>query len=58
LKPSPKIKNNLCVLSDLCGEIPLGMASDFMKFHTRSTVFEETQCLGGGTISTAIKKGR
>jgi len=31
------------------------MASDFMKFHTRSTVFEETQCLGGGTILTVIK---
>jgi len=28
-----KIKNNLCVLSGLCGEILLGMASDFMKFH-------------------------
>jgi hypothetical protein len=29
-----KIKNNLCVLSELCGEILFGMASNFMKFHT------------------------
>jgi hypothetical protein len=26
--------NNLCVLSDPCGEILLGTASDFMQFHT------------------------
>jgi hypothetical protein len=25
----------LCALSELCGEILLGMASDFMKFHMR-----------------------
>jgi hypothetical protein len=30
-----KILNNLCDLRVLCGEIFLGMASDFMKFHTR-----------------------
>jgi hypothetical protein len=30
-----KTLNNLCVLSGLCGEIPFGMASDFLKFHTR-----------------------
>ena len=29
--------NNLCVLSDLCGEILLGTASDFMWFHTSFT---------------------
>jgi hypothetical protein len=32
-----KIKNYLCVLSGLCGEILLGMASDFMEFHTRGS---------------------
>jgi D-arabinose 5-phosphate isomerase GutQ len=25
----------LCALSELCGEILLGMTSDFMKFHRR-----------------------
>ena len=30
--PRKKI-NNLCVLSDLCGEILLGTASDLLQFH-------------------------
>jgi hypothetical protein len=45
-KPTPggrtlrkKIYNNLCALSGLCGEILLGMASEFMKFHARGSRF-------------------
>ena len=30
--------DNLCVLSDLCGEITFGTVSDFMMSHTRFQV--------------------
>jgi hypothetical protein len=36
--PRKKIKKNLCDLRVLCGEILIGMASNFMKFHTRFQV--------------------
>jgi len=40
-----KILNNLCLLSDFCGEM-LEMASDFMKFLIRPILASKTTILG------------